>query len=314
MDEQTKIAVREERYLAESIEQLEGSFALAVRQRELLEGYIKDRLHPGKHFYKMSGDQKPSLTKEGAELICLPHRLRPKYEIISGPEQPPDDWKPYQVTVKCALIERGQDSGEGIGSASSHVTKRTGERQPRQKDIGLCHNATLKMAQKSAYIAATLNATAASEFFTQDMEDTSDTTPQAEAASGFYCQEHKTEWFKRGKMRGYAHKVGDTGWCNMPTTSPERPLEAPEEAGVAPDKGDLRGDLLKEIAYYKSQLGWTPQQFEEEIKGEMPGLAMYITDKGLATSKMEMSQVEALGNFLHLRLGAVQGPVDEVEV
>ena len=33
-----------------------------------------------------------------------------------------------------------------------------------------------------------------------------------------YCKEHNTEWFKRGKMRGYAHPIegSDNEWCNMP--------------------------------------------------------------------------------------------------
>lgn len=34
---------------------------------------------------------------------------------------------------------------------------------------------------------------------------------------GHYCTEHETVFFKKGKMRGYAHPIGDTGeWCNEP--------------------------------------------------------------------------------------------------
>ena len=93
-----QIAVREEVGL--TIADLENSFAIAVRQRELLANYIKERLTPGKHFYKMSGDQKNSLTKEGAELICLPHGYKPAYIVDAGPDQPPMDDTPYQITVR----------------------------------------------------------------------------------------------------------------------------------------------------------------------------------------------------------------------
>lgn len=34
-----------------------------------------------------------------------------------------------------------------------------------------------------------------------------------------WCEEHQTEWFKRGRMRNYAHPVGEgtaKSWCNMP--------------------------------------------------------------------------------------------------
>ena len=230
-----EIAVREEQHLAENIQQLEDNFAMAIRQRELLEEYIGTRLKAGKHFYKVSDDQKPSLTKEGAEVICLPHALKPAYEVLFGPDQPPQDNTPYQMTVRCRLMKGEHFEGEGIGSASSYITKRDGTRQVRQKDIGLCHNATLKMAQKSAYIAATLNATAASEFFTQDVDGTpgSEVQPsQRDQAEGgkLWCAKHKTNWFKRGNMRGYAHPIEgtDKDWCNMPEDAPGTPSESPQ--------------------------------------------------------------------------------------
>ncbi len=158
-----------------SIADLEQSFAVAVRQRQLIQQYIESQLKPQKHFYRVRKDKdaKPSLTKEGAELILLPHGLIPDYEFVSGPNEPPEQSKPYQIMVKCILRPKGNPqgfAGSAIGSASSFITSRHGK-QPRQNDPGLCHNATLKMAQKSALIAAVLNSTAASEFFTQDMED-----------------------------------------------------------------------------------------------------------------------------------------------
>ena len=156
--------------LPESIKDIELRFAMATRQRELLSKYIASNLKPDKHYYTVPGGQKPGLTKEGAELVCLPHNLKPLYFIEAGPMEPTEDDAPYQITVRCRLMRGDEFNGEGIGSASSHVTKKDDSRQPRQRDIGLRHNATLKMAQKSAYIAATLNATAASEFFTQDMD------------------------------------------------------------------------------------------------------------------------------------------------
>lgn len=157
----------------DTLARLEENFRIAVRQRQLLEQYIKDRF-TDRHSYEVQGGKR-SLSKDGAELICGAHGLVPDYEQLAGPHEPPEspDAK-YQITMKCILRDKGYaDSfcGSGIGSASSWITKRDGTRRPRQNDPGLCHNATLKMAEKSAYIAATLNATAASEFFTQDIED-----------------------------------------------------------------------------------------------------------------------------------------------
>jgi len=235
---------------ASGIQELEERFAMAVRQRELLEKYIKDRFHPDKHFYKMRDSDKPSLTKEGAELVCLAHAYKPEYEKVAGPDQPPENDAPYQITVKCRLFTSRGPAGEGLGSASSHITlsaAKGGGRVPRQTDPGLRHNATLKMAQKSAYIAVTLNSTAASEFFTQDMEDAEGTAGEGEGTnqSAHYCEEHKTNWFKSPKMRNYAHPVEGGPWCNEPAqearTAPPAPATAPTPAQPAAAPQGQRG-------------------------------------------------------------------------
>lgn len=215
-----------------TIADMEQSFALAVRQRKLLSEYITSQLVPGKHFYQQ-GNQKPSLTKEGAEIILLPHNLCPDYEQTGGPAAPPEDGRPYQITIKCTLRIKGQPNsfvGSGIGSAGSdkgYWNKGNWEYQPRQKDRFLCHNATLKMAQKSAMIAATINSTAASEFFTQDMDD----APPSDA----------------GKTHAPAAKT--------------EPAKKPEPAKVPPDQwrttfvnriGPLKGKAIE----FMTELGW----------------------------------------------------------
>ena len=190
------VAVRPQTGLP-TVADLEQQFTLAVRQRELLSDYIKKQLVPGKHFYQR-GDQKPSLSKEGAEIILLPHNLAPDYEQTGGPDKPPEDGRPYQITVKCTLRRKGDPTsfvGSGIGSAGSEHRSREGNYTPRQPDKYLCHNATLKMAQKSAMIAATINSTAASEFFTQDMSPEDGNVPGRAAESGppsSATQPHKT--------------------------------------------------------------------------------------------------------------------------
>ncbi len=237
--EEKALAIREDKAVA--LQELETQFAMAVRQRELLEAYIKERLKPEKHYYTVGDDpkRKPSLTKEGAELICLPHALKGHYHWLFGPENPPSDDTPYQITMKCELEVNGKFAGDGMGSASSHITTKDGEHKPRQKDPGLRHNATVKMACKSAYIAATLNSTAASEFFTQDLEDDStvDSGKQANGDSkeepkkkGHWCSIHKTVFFKTDKMFGYAHKIAGTNkWCNEQKVEPSTKTVQPSD-------------------------------------------------------------------------------------
>jgi hypothetical protein len=57
-------------------------------------------------------------------------------------------------------------------------------------------------------------------------------TPQTPASPGLMCPDHGEEWFKRGNMRGYAHKIGDANvWCNMPRRKDA--AETPQEPATA---------------------------------------------------------------------------------
>ena len=269
------VAIREDKQVA--IQELETRFAMAVRQRELLEKYIQERLKPDKHYYTISEGQKSSLTKEGAELICLPHSLKPHYQILSGPEQPTPDNSSYQITVKCELEAPSGFAGEGIGSASSYQTSRAGEYKPRQKDPGLCHNATLKMAQKSSYISATLNATAASEFFTQDLEDaqTGEVESKGEKKTDHWCSEHGVAFRKitKGDKTWYAHKTAD-GWCNEAKVKSQQTQDEPPMEEEIPVEETQKPDPTKLFWAICRKLGFTSQHqvFEELSVSDMPQL------------------------------------------
>src|SRR5207249_5814369 len=117
---------------------------------------------------------------------------------------------------------------------------RDGYHQPRQNDPGLGYNATIKMAQKSALCAATLNSTAASEFFTQDMEDSSPGAPNGqkkvlcpecghpltkskeEFGGGYFC------WTKKG---GCGRKFTDDEVCKVqsPTSNDTKEQDSAHE-------------------------------------------------------------------------------------
>lgn len=64
-----------------------------------------------------------------------------------------------------------------------------------------------------------------------------------------WCEQHKTEFFKKGNMKGYAHPIGDTGeWCNegadkpsaKPPVAPVAQKEAPAPSGGGNDKGEAQ--------------------------------------------------------------------------
>ena len=68
-----------------------------------------------------------------------------------------------------------------------------------------------------------------------------------------YCLEHKTEYFKKGHMKGYAHPIGDTGtWCNeeKKKVPPGTDLgNGQEEAEVFPEETKEQKPKDKEYNY-----------------------------------------------------------------
>jgi hypothetical protein len=142
-----------------------------------------------------TGD-KPTLLKPGAERLAIAFGAFPRYENVM--EDVDHDravtwtkrkkiwrnqfkgdreftWQQesgtslglYRYVVRCTLVRRedGATIAEGIGSCSTMESKYID--RPRDNE-----NTVLKMAQKRALIAATLNGFGLSDRFTQDVEDT----------------------------------------------------------------------------------------------------------------------------------------------
>lgn len=151
------------------------------------------------HFGTIPGTPHPTLYKAGAEKILSTFRLGVDPEIIdlSGPDE-----RRYQVRAHLYRMHDGVRVGTGIGECSSNEDKyrwraavnqaefdETPENRrrakwkkgkPPNKDYQVRQvrteaddvaNTILKMAKKRALIDATLTATAASDVFTQDLED-----------------------------------------------------------------------------------------------------------------------------------------------
>lgn len=172
--------------------------AVEIRQRvnlvqEVMQGIMKRDTHYG----TIPGTPKPTLYKPGAEVLCVTFRVAQTYRIedLSTP-----DIARYRVTCIGTHQTTGIVLGEGLGECSSGEEKykwrsavcleefeTTPENLRRVKfgkksggfykanqvrtEAADLSNTVLKMACKRAMIAMTLNVTAASDIFTQDIED-----------------------------------------------------------------------------------------------------------------------------------------------
>ena len=158
------------------VAELEASFAMAVRQRELLESFVKERFREGVHYSdgKLFGSDRPVLLQPGAQLILYAHGYSIDPQILAGPMEPPGDpGARYTMVVRTPVYNgSGRLMGAAIGSASSLIwSSKTGTFRGRAVDPDKTHNSTIKIAIKRSMVAACRQTTAASEMYGEDIDE-----------------------------------------------------------------------------------------------------------------------------------------------
>jgi hypothetical protein len=169
-----------------------------IRERvNLVQTVMQGIMKRDTHYGTIPGTPKPTLYKPGAEVLCVTFRVAPEYRVedLCTP-----DVARYRVTCVGRHQVTGIALGEGVGECSSGEEKYKWRKavcteefdcypenmrrlkfsnyqgnvkkaiQVRTEAADLA-NTVLKMACKRAMIAMTLNVTAASDIFTQDIED-----------------------------------------------------------------------------------------------------------------------------------------------
>ncbi len=162
---------------------------------------MRDVMKPGVHFGNVPGTDKPSLWKPGAEKLGMTFHIAIDPQIDADLSN--DDVIRYRVRATATSQATGAFLGAALGECSSHEEKykwrtsvcgeefeettidRRRKKWKRGKDNAYSilqirtepadiANTVLKMAVKRAVVAAILQVTAASDIFTQDIEDLPD--------------------------------------------------------------------------------------------------------------------------------------------
>jgi hypothetical protein len=173
----------------------------AAHRYNMVVEYTKKLMTDGKDYGVIPGTgKKPTLLKPGAEKLCSLFGLVPVFEVLDKITD--FDKGMFYFQYLCKLEKNGSIVGTGIGSCNSKEKKyryryvmeweasdsdkenaveiisvkgRNGRNYNKYKmensEPFELVNTIDKMAQKRALVAATLIATNASEFFTQDIED-----------------------------------------------------------------------------------------------------------------------------------------------
>lgn len=166
---------------------------------------IKAALQEGVDYGEIPGTKKKILFKPGAERLAIAFGARPEYVLLSSEVDHEKEvfWKKnrkvwrnqfkgdkvykteevdgssfglYRYAYACRLVRSdGRVLGEGHAICSSLENKYI--ETPRDVENTVC-----KMAQKRAFVAATLNAFGLSDRFSQDLDDHDDVEAVIEAA------------------------------------------------------------------------------------------------------------------------------------
>lgn len=153
--------------------------ALEVRQQVNQIQYLMQQvLKSGEHYGVVPGTKgKPTLFQSGAEKIAYMFHLVPSYEIhktdLGGGH------REYEVTCTLTSRDSAEVMGYGMGACTTleskyrYRNKWVNSQKVREEnpDIADTWNTVLKMAKKRAFVDAVKSTTAASDIFTQDVED-----------------------------------------------------------------------------------------------------------------------------------------------
>jgi hypothetical protein len=179
-------------------------------QVQLIQKVMKAVMKDGTHYGLIPGTQKPTLYKAGSEVLLTTFRIAAEPEVT---DLSTDDEIRYRVRVTGRHQTTGIIIGAGIGECSSNEEKyrwrnavceeefnetpedrrrmkwQKGDGKPYQRkqirtapaDVA---NTVLKMSKKRAQIDMTLTSLAASDCFTQDLEDMPEELRETAAAEG----------------------------------------------------------------------------------------------------------------------------------
>lgn len=177
-------------------------------QVNLIQEVMRAVMQDGVHFGVIPGTDKPTLYKAGAEKVLMTFRIAAQVGAMEDLSTP--DEIRYRITVRGVSQSSGIVLGEGVGECSSGEEKYRWRRPVHPKEYEAAAedrrrekwtksgdtwhqvrtepadvaNTILKMAHKRALVAMTLVVTAASDVFTQDVEDLPEEMRDAAAAEG----------------------------------------------------------------------------------------------------------------------------------
>lgn len=193
--------------------------AIEVQQQvNQIQYLMKQVLKEGEHYGAVPGcGNKPTLLQPGAEKIAYMFHLVPSYEVTR--RDLGHGHREYEVTCTLTHRDTGEIVGGGMGLCSTleskyrYRNKWVNGKKVREEnpDIADVLNTVLKIAKKRSFVDAVKSTTAASDIFTQDIEDmgfTNASEPAKPAESDEIVKLNKQLWHEVGGLKKQALSLG----------------------------------------------------------------------------------------------------------
>ena len=151
------------------------NIAEAKRRWDAIREFVSQIMIEGEDYGVIPGTgSRPTLLKPGAEKLCAFFGLAPDFNVVQREEVWEEREPFFFYEIKCTLhASDGRLRGSGLGSCSSRESRYRG-----RKVAADIVNTVLKMAKKRALVDAVLSTVGASQFYTQDIEDTMQQQPK----------------------------------------------------------------------------------------------------------------------------------------
>jgi len=312
----------------------EAQFRQDIQAINRFQAIVHQNLVSDQDYGIIPGTTKPTLLKPGAEKIAKLLGLSDQYEIVDRQEDWNKAFFRYLVKCKLIHVISQSLISEGLGECNSMESKyrwrwlserdlpagidktkliaqertaKTGGHWTvfrfENDDIYAQVNTILKMAKKRALVDAALSAGRLSNVFTQDMEDIESIRgdiiekPAGEAIdkSNHWCAQHSTSFFKKGKMKSYAHPIeGTDKWCHesekakATTPIPDEQEESEPPSEMPPEATGSTIDAIQGVTG-----GIDADWLNESIKTLQSKKLKAWTDEAILAYMKKMYKVEA---------------------
>jgi len=178
-------ALQPEVYAGSNLPVTQTDFEALSEQRKMLLSFVAQQLKKDVDFGVVPGTKKPSLFKPGAEKLARLFGLGSRFTLLDKTIDKQQNFAMFTYKAEILHLKTGQIIAECEASCNSQEKKfkertvwieRNRRKEPVKEATPIFDilNTLQKMSQKRAFVGAIILAVAASDFFTQDIDDPAD--------------------------------------------------------------------------------------------------------------------------------------------